>query len=201
MPFCAPVTRPAMIMPSITRFGRLRMMKRSLMVPGSLSSALQTTYFSGPRSLRTASHFTPVGNPAPPSPLRPLAFNCAITPSRSREATRLPQRSILLATSVRIGAEVYDLLFGRHLGKFSAAKRREHQRLGLRGGDIPINVVVDRNRRRAIALAQARDIAHRDILLAHAVEALLQGCLQIECAAQMARHVRADAHGDFGRPG
>ena len=46
MPFARPVTRPAMIMPSITRCGRFSMMKRSLMVPGSLSSALQTTYFS-----------------------------------------------------------------------------------------------------------------------------------------------------------
>jgi len=55
-----------------------------LMVPGSLSSALHTTYFSSPGAFRTASHFTPVGKPAPPRPLRPAAFNRAITPSQSR---------------------------------------------------------------------------------------------------------------------
>ena len=59
------------------------MMWRSLIVPGSLSSALQTMYLSGPGWLRTSSHFMPVGNPAPPRPRRPLALSVAISAGQS----------------------------------------------------------------------------------------------------------------------
>ena len=59
------------------------MMWRSLIVPGSLSSALQTMYLSGPGWLRTSSHFMPVGKPAPPRPRRPLALSVAISPVQS----------------------------------------------------------------------------------------------------------------------
>src|SRR5258706_4003174 len=64
-------------------------MKRSLMVPGSLSSALQMTYLTVPGALRTASHLTPVGKPAPPKPLNPAAFKVEIAPSQSRVSTSL----------------------------------------------------------------------------------------------------------------
>ena len=109
MPFCAPVTRPAMIMPSITRFGRLRMMKRSLMVPGSLSSALHTTYFSEPRSLRTASHLMPVGNPAPPNPAQPAGLQLRDHPVPIARGNQSPQRAILFAASVGIGTQTQSL--------------------------------------------------------------------------------------------
>ena len=85
------------------------MMKRSLMVPGSLSSALHTTYLIGSRSLRTMSHLMPVGNPAPPIPLSPLALSFAITPSQSRVATKLPQRAIMLGARVGIRRQRPDL--------------------------------------------------------------------------------------------
>ena len=63
------------------------MMKRSLMVPGSLSSALQTTYFSLPGALRTISHLLPVGKPAPPMPRSPAALRVAITALQSGVST------------------------------------------------------------------------------------------------------------------
>ena len=50
------------------------MMPRSLIVPGSLSSALHTMYLGKPGALRTSSHLLDVGNPAPPMPRRPAAF-------------------------------------------------------------------------------------------------------------------------------
>ena len=78
-----------MIMPSITRCGTFSMMKRSLIVPGSLSSALQTMYFSLPGALRTISHLLPVGKPAPPMPRSPLAFRVATMPLQSRVSTNL----------------------------------------------------------------------------------------------------------------
>ena len=69
------------------------------MVPGSLSSALQTMYFWGGAlletdfgerdALRTSSHLLPVGNPAPPMPRSPLALSAAKTPCQSRVSTKL----------------------------------------------------------------------------------------------------------------
>src|SRR5271156_1753263 len=88
MPFCAPVSSPARIIPSITRCGKCVRMKRSLNVPGSLSSALHTIYFSGPGACRTSCHFDSVGNPAPPRPRRPEAFSVSKAAAQSRDAIR-----------------------------------------------------------------------------------------------------------------
>jgi hypothetical protein len=63
-------------------------MNRSLIVPGSLSSALQTTYFTGSACFLTKSHFIHVGKPAPPIPRSSESFNVASTPSKSREPTK-----------------------------------------------------------------------------------------------------------------
>src|SRR5947208_8776714 len=62
-------------------------MKRSLMVPGSLSSALHTTYFGDPAAPRTISHFIPVGKPAPPRPRRSLALSVLNSSLTSRRGT------------------------------------------------------------------------------------------------------------------
>src|SRR6184192_1815913 len=61
------------------------MMKRSLIVPGSLSSALHTTYFTGSGCFRTRSHFMLVGKPAPPIPRSSAALSCARTSSHARD--------------------------------------------------------------------------------------------------------------------
>ncbi len=68
-----------MIMPSITRCGSSSMRMRSLNVPGSDSSALQTIYLGWPGALAAPSHLMPVGNAAPPRPTKPAAFTSART--------------------------------------------------------------------------------------------------------------------------
>ena len=75
----APTALQAMSIPSTTSSGCESMMARSLNVPGSLSSALQTTNFSGPCAPSTKLHLSPAGNPAPPMPRRPLSFNTSMT--------------------------------------------------------------------------------------------------------------------------
>ena len=60
-----------MVMPSNTRSANSERITRSLKVPGSPSSALQTTYFVRPATSAASSHFRLVGKPAPPRPRRP----------------------------------------------------------------------------------------------------------------------------------
>ena len=54
-------------------------MSRSLNVPGSPSSELQTTYLSPANCCGMKLHLSPVGNPAPPRPRSELFFTSAIT--------------------------------------------------------------------------------------------------------------------------
>jgi len=78
------------------------MIKRSLMVPGSLSSALQTTYLTGSGCLRTRSHFMLVGNPAPPMPFSSAALSCARTSSQARRLDEFAHDAVLLAIAIGI---------------------------------------------------------------------------------------------------
>ena len=55
------------------------MMSRSLNVPGSPSSVLQTTYFAPGKERGIKLHFNPVGKPAPPRPRKPEVFTSSIT--------------------------------------------------------------------------------------------------------------------------
>ncbi len=68
-----------MIIPSITMWGLYIRMSRSLQVPGSPSSELQTRCFCPGNWRGMKLHFSPVGKPAPPRPRRPDSFTVAIT--------------------------------------------------------------------------------------------------------------------------
>ena len=68
-------------MPSMSMCGLLVMSSRSLNVPGSDSSALQTRYLSiVPLGMNDA--FLPIEKPAPPRPRRPDATSSVTSASR-----------------------------------------------------------------------------------------------------------------------
>src|ERR1700735_3995175 len=83
-PILEPMANPAMITPSITEWGSYSKIRRSLQVPGSLSSPLTRTYFGLGAVLGTKDHLSPVGKPAPPRPRRPEAFISLMMPSAPR---------------------------------------------------------------------------------------------------------------------
>ena len=67
-------------MPSISRCGIFCMSSRSLKVPGSDSSALQTKYLSmAPLGMKEA--FMPIEKPAPPRPRSPEALSSSTSAS------------------------------------------------------------------------------------------------------------------------
>ena len=80
-PRSAPVAIPQIVIASITANGSCSINTRSLNVPGSDSSALQTTKCGVADSRATASHLRPVGNAAPPRPINFEAVTSAITRS------------------------------------------------------------------------------------------------------------------------
>src|SRR5882724_10401060 len=105
------------------------MMKRSLMVPGSLSSALQTTYFTGSACLRTRSHFMLVGNPAPPMPFSSAALSCARTSSHASDA-------VFFILAIWVGLAGHARLLGMRFVNLFAADGAAGDLFGVSGGDI-----------------------------------------------------------------
>ena len=65
-------------MPSMSMCGLFCMSSRSLNVPGSDSSALQTRYLST-STFGMNEIFLPLGKPAPPRPRRPEAMSSSVT--------------------------------------------------------------------------------------------------------------------------
>src|ERR1700753_348223 len=80
-PVCDPTAIAAIMTPSITEWGSCSKIRRSLQVPGSLSSPLVSTYLGLADCLGTNDHFKPVGKPAPPRPRRFEAFISLMMPS------------------------------------------------------------------------------------------------------------------------
>ena len=77
----------AMQMPSMSRCGFFCISSRSLNVPGSDSSALQTTYLSmSPLGMNEA--FVPIAKPAPPRPRMPDFWSWARTSSGVMSSAR-----------------------------------------------------------------------------------------------------------------
>jgi hypothetical protein len=76
-----------MTIPSISRCGFFCISSRSLKVPGSDSSALQTTYLSmSPLGMKDA--FLPIAKPAPPRPRMPDFWSSARISSGSSFSAR-----------------------------------------------------------------------------------------------------------------
>jgi len=80
-----------------------------------------------------------------------------------------------------------------------AAYRAAGELLGMRCRDIRENVIVDGNRGRMIAAAQAGDVPNLHIFRSRIGEATLQIGAQFASAIEAAAHVRANANFGFGR--
>ena len=86
----APTAKAAITMPSISRWGFFCISSRSLKVPGSDSSALQTRYLSmSPLGRKEA--FLPIWKPAPP---RPRTFEASSSSSTAGGSMSSALRSI-----------------------------------------------------------------------------------------------------------
>src|SRR5262249_1506192 len=154
------------MMPSRVSHGVRRIRSRSLKVPGSLSSALQTTYFTSPGAPRTNVHLRKVGKPAPPMPRRPATSSALRMASPSRFSTKRRPGAV----GARLALVDGDLPVGGRAGGGLVGQRL----VGGRGPDAvaqlgprqaPVDVVVDRQPvRSGVALAEARDAVHLDLV-------------------------------------
>src|SRR4030042_3334598 len=121
--YSAPMAYPAIVLPSKTRSARWLMMTRSLNVPGSPSSALQTMYLKSLLTFRQASHFLPVGKPAPPRP-RSLDF---LTSSITCSGV------ILMAARSAVPPSMGAKTTGPERLRFTSVSRSEERRVGKEG--------------------------------------------------------------------
>ena len=169
-------------------------MKRSLNVPGSLSSALQTMNFSSP------------GAPFYNFPFRPRWKTCSAEaaqaagfqlPDEARPIARgnkISKRAVVFRSAIGIGQ---NFLFRRFVFVFwqrFTGERVTNQEIRGRGIHARANVAVHGNCRSAVALAETRNLLKRKIGWRGAFIASLKRCAEIVGAAKMAGHIAADAN-------
>ena len=203
-----PAAHAAMIMPSISRCGFFCMSSRSLKVPGSDSSALQTRYLSiVPWGRKDA--FLPIAKPAPPRPRTSDAWSSASTSSGSIFSALLEHlvAAGLLVDLERVEAGLVDVLVEElHSGISSvSADGRIARFLSGSGGRPAIRsstivrqsvlgertevLAVDRRHRRDVAGAEALEAAHVEARVG--AGGVLHRLVDRVRAAQRARDVRA----------
>ena len=206
-----PAAHAAMIMPSISRCGFFCISSRSLKVPGSDSSALQTRYLSIVPLGRNET-FLPIAKPAPPRPRTPEAWSSVRTSSGSIFSA-LRQALVaagLLVDLERVEAGLVDVLeeqlhdpcsssgsvsaIGRLRSCLSgedlaALEQVAHDRLAVVGRQRADVLAVDRGHRRDVAGAQALEAAHVEARVA--AGGLEHRRVDRVGAAQRARDVRA----------
>src|SRR5680860_426924 len=154
-----------------------RINSRSLNVPGSDSSALQSRKWGLPEFIGMNDHFTPVGNPAPPRPRRPEFLTTLMTsarepPSALRSARYPPRSSQPLSvrapgspkyfdrTRVSLGCLYGYAMLGYALNsKFTITSRQRSQNLrNVFGLDVLIVLFIDLDDSREAACAEALDL-------------------------------------------
>src|SRR5437899_1173637 len=174
------------------------MMKRSLIVPGSLSSALQMTYFTRSGCFRTRSHFMLVGKPAPPMP-KLGSFEPREDVIPGARLYELANNAVFFCLAVRISFASDADLLGVWFSNIVAADGAASDLFGTGGGDIREDLVVDGNCRGMIAAAEAGHVANLNFSSARTGEAPLEVGAQLACAVEMAAHVGTNANLGFGR--
>ena len=152
----------------MTSHGVRRSNSRSLNVPGSLSSALQTTYFTLPGAPRTADHFFHVGKPAPPMPrsveVSSFLRSGRVFPALDVLANRVVARFALVDVDLPSQRPGFDMLV-RQLFLVEQCLGAHDGHAALLFGRTAIDVmVVDEDRNRPIALPQAGDAADFDAI-------------------------------------
>jgi hypothetical protein len=102
------------------------------------------------------------------------------------------KRAVFLPARIGIGLQHRTRRIRRHVRHLAAAQCCEYQGFALRLRNTAINMIVDRKRRGAVALAQAGSFAHPHVAIAHRAETLAQPVPQLIAATQVAGHIATD---------
>ena len=174
-------------------------MKRSLIVPGSLSSALQTMYFSLPGAVAhdfpfAAGRETRAAHAAQAAGLQLREEIWPISGSGV-----LPKRAVAWSAIVRVGQNRLPRSLVLLVREGFTRKRVANQAIGGSGTGARENAVIDRHCRRTIALTKARHFANRKIFRRSVLVTPFERSAKLIGSTQMAGHVATNAHVDLGR--